>query len=181
MKRKVDWRTRLIVILALLVIVGFIPWESWFPIEIRDKTLRMLADDNLGFGALFLLACFGFGRLLSSVKGFAQGLLFLLTPFLIMGTTIILVLSVFFTHMDWNDVAVYKNGDEYLVIQRFDEFAIQSNETWRMVRTSSATGMIRWIEEQYPLNERNNKYISGKDSILFSNKTWHKIEVDEDN
>jgi len=178
--KRVDWRTRLMLILAVFVVVGFIPWESWFPIEIRNATLRGLTNGELGCGALFLLACFGFGRLLNRVKGVAQGFLFLLTPFLIIGTAIALLLSMFFTRLDWNDVAVYKNGDEYLVIQKFDELSTQSNETCRMVRTSSATGMIRWIDEQHPLNERDSRYIDIKDSVTFSNKTWRKIQVDEE-
>lgn len=166
-------------LLALAAIVGFIPWESLFPIEIRNKTLRALANGSFGFGALFLLACFGFRRALNRVKGFAQGFLFLLTPFLIIGAAIGWVICVIFPSLGWNDIALYKNGDEYLVIQRFDGFAFESKEQWRFVRTNSGAGAVRWVEEQRPLNPQAGDYMKGRDNITFSNRAWHKIPVEE--
>jgi hypothetical protein len=179
MKRKVSWQTRIILLLALATIIGFIPWESWFPIEIRNKTLATLTNGSLGFGALFLLSCFGFRRLLNRFKGFAQGFLFLLTPFLIIGTAVGWMICVMFPRLDWKDIALYKNGDEYLVIQRFDSFAFESSEKWRILRTSSGTGMVRWIDEQRPLNSQAGDYTKSRENITLSNKAWHKIEIDE--
>ncbi len=179
MSRKITWQTRIILLLALVAIVGFVPWETLFPIEIRNKTLRAMANGCLGFGSLFLLACFGFPRFLSRFKGFAQGILFLLTPLLILGAGIGWLISVIFPPSGWNDIALYKNGDEYLVIQRFDSFAFESNEQWRILRTSARAGIVRWIEEQRPLNPQVGDYMKDKDNITFSNKAWHKIEIDE--
>jgi hypothetical protein len=178
MKRKVTWQVKIILILAILVLVGFIQWESWFPLEIQNESLQRLADGGLACGALFLLVCFGFGKLIQLAKGFMQGILFLLFPFLILLTAFIWFASNIMPIPKWKDMGAYKNGGDYLVIQRMNYPTFIVRDDWRIIRTASSGSVVRWIEAIYPADKNKEEYTKGASELKFAGKIWHKVQDD---
>jgi len=105
--KKITWRAKLSICAVIITLVGLIPWESWFSIELRNNTLQGLADGELALGGIFLLVCTGFPMILNYTKGFTQGFLFLLLPFVLLVIGSIWVISFFLPSAQWSDEYIY--------------------------------------------------------------------------
>jgi hypothetical protein len=85
---------------------------------------------------------------------------------------ILLMLSFAIPNFNWNDIDVYRNGNDYLVIQEQETF-VTSNETYpRVIRTTSPYSMIRVVEEQLNLKSYDDRFQGNV--ITYKGKTWRK-------
>ena len=72
----------------------------------------------------------------------------------------------------WYDTSVYRNGDDYLVVQEQETFATTSLTYPRVVRTTSPYSIIRIVEEQLDLNDYDSRFEGNV--ITYKGKTWNK-------
>ncbi|WP_299584449.1 hypothetical protein [Mucilaginibacter sp.] len=175
MKQKAKWPFKIIPALGVITLFGFIPWEVVFSMEIRNETLQNLANGQLAWGALFFLICACFAKLLQLTKGWLQGMLFMLFPILLFFTGSIWAISVTWLSPQWRDQGIYRNGDDYLVVQIIEYGITGDHIESRLIRTASPYGMIRGIEEQHPLNSNDDIFTRGANEAIYANKTWHKL------
>jgi hypothetical protein len=82
------------------------------------------------------------------------------------------ILDLILPTFNWNDTNVYRNGNDYLVIQERETF-VTSNETYpRVIRTTSPYSMIRVVEEQLDLKSYDSRFQG--DVITYKGKRWNK-------
>ncbi|WP_162996790.1 hypothetical protein [Mucilaginibacter kameinonensis] len=72
----------------------------------------------------------------------------------------------------WIDRNVYRNGDDYLVLQEQETFVTSNLKQPRLIRTKSPYSMIRKIEEQGEIKE--NDYRFSGDVVIYNGKKWLK-------
>jgi hypothetical protein len=143
-----------IMILIVLIILGFTPWENWLPIQIMDSTLTLLTSGSTGLVGLFGLTC-------CIIAYLPIGLLF--------------VLNLSTPTFGWKDESVYSNGNDYLVIQEFEGFVTSNLSNTRLIRTKSPFSMIRVVEEDYKLNDNDSRF--NKNVVIYEGKIWQKEPV----
>lgn len=177
---KSTWRYNLLICSAIITILGLIPWESWFSIEIRNNTLQNLADGELAFSGIFLFVCIGFPMMLNRTRGFLQGFLFLLFSFVLLISGSIWIFSFFLPSSKWSDEYVYQNGSDYVIVQILEAGFMDVDGAWRIVRTASPTDMIRTLEDTQVIQKNDNIYNDRKTEITFANKTWYKVSLPDD-
>jgi hypothetical protein len=177
---KTTWKIKLLICAVVITLVGLIPWEGWFSIEIRNSNLQNLAGGELAFGGIFLFVCIGFPMILNRTKGFAQGFLFLLFPFVLMVSGLIWFISFFLPSPKWSDEYVYQNDNDYVILQVQEAGFMDVDSDWRIIRTASPMSVIRRIEDSQLIKREDNIYNSSKTEITFANKTWHKVSLPKD-
>lgn len=179
--KKTTWKVKLLICAVVITLVGLIPWESWFSIEIRNSTLQNLAGGELAFGGIFLLACTSFLIILNRASGFLRRLLFLLFSFVLLIISSIWIFSFSFPPSKWSDKYTYQNGGDYIIVQVLDQgWFIDVEGAWRIVRTASPADLIRSLEETQVIQKDDKIYNSSKSEIIFANKTWHKVSLPEE-
>ncbi len=114
---KTNWKVKFLIFSIIITLPGFIQWESWFNIEIRNNALQNLAGGELAFGGLFLFFCAGVLLLLKHTKAFMQRFLFLIFSFVVLLGISWWMLNIFANRYQWRDKSVYKNGDDYIVVE----------------------------------------------------------------
>lgn len=142
--------------------------------------LQNLADGELALGGIFLLVCTCFPMILNHTKGFAQGFLFLLFPFVLLLSGSIWMVSIFWPSAKWNDEYVYQNDNDYVIVQVQEAGFMDVDNGWRIVRTKSPSGIIRTIEGAQRITRDDKTFNNNKTEITFANKTWHKVSLPED-
>ena len=177
---KINWKIKLLIFSIIITLLGLVQWESWFNIEIRNNILHDLAGGELAFGGIFLFVCIGFPMILNRTKGFAQGFLFLLFPFVLMVSGLIWFISFFLPSAKWSDEYVYQNDNDYVIVQVQEAGFMDVDSGWRIVRTTSPAGIIRTIEDAQPITKDDKTYNTNEPEITFANKTWHKVSLPED-
>lgn len=177
---KTNWKVKLLIFSIVITLLGLIQWESWFNIEIRNHILQNLADGELAFSSIFLFVCIGFPMILNRTRGFLQGFLFLLFPFILLVSGAVWLVVLFMPAGQWDDKYAYQNGDDYIIVESMTEEFLGNDPYYRLVRTTSANGMIRIIEDFIPVPVSNNIYEKGNREITYANKTWHKVSLPED-
>jgi hypothetical protein len=177
---KTSWKVKLLIFSIIITLIGFVQWESWFNIEIRNNTLQNLADGQLTFSGIFLLVCTGFPMILNYTKGFMQRFLFLLFALVLLISGSIWLFSFFLPSSKWSDEYVYQNGKDYMIVQVLEAGFMDVDGAWRIVRTASPTDMIRTLEDTQVIQKNDNIYNDRKTEITFANKTWHKVSLPDD-
>jgi hypothetical protein len=176
---KTTWKIKLLIFSIIITLLGLIQWESWFNIEIRNHTLRNLADGELACLGIFLLVCTGFPMILNRTSGVMQGFLFFIYALLILISGVACLFSTIGSLSAWEDVNVYHNGTDYVIIQHMDYPVPIDREDWRLIRTTSPTSTIRFIEEQQKSIPDESRTKNGIE-INFANKTWYKVSLPDD-
>ncbi|MEN0055119.1 MAG: hypothetical protein AAGC65_15700 [Mucilaginibacter sp.] len=165
------WSLWLLWLFATITVLSFTPWESIFSIQIRDRVLEWLTGTSIGlFGVLGLMCTIIFiTRTKNDRISIAATIL---SGFISVVVVILLALNFVLPDFNWNDTAIYRNGNDYLVIQEQETF-VTSNETYpRIIRTTSPYGMIRIVEEQVNLNRYDSRFQG--DVITYEGKIWRK-------
>jgi len=178
MKRKVTWQVKIMLLLAILVLVGFIQWESWFPLEIKDNTLREMADYGIGFSALFLLTIVGFSVLAQRFPGKRRMFLFVLRPILLICILYLGLIFSFITGLGgWQDYRIYRNGNSYLVLEMYEAPGDMEPEysDLRLIITKSPLSMVRWNDAVYTLSQNKDVYVKAEKILQFAGKTWYTV------
>jgi hypothetical protein len=178
---KHQWFKRLLLVLSLGMVLGVLPLERLLSIQIRAEILRWLTDGTLASWCLFLLLCMCFTILLETTKGWLTGLVMLLFPLLLLPTGAIALLGLAFPlSSTWQDQAIYRNRDDYLITQGILYGRDDAVMDYRLIRTTSPQGVIRWLEEckKLPANEDSFDFLS--DSISYRGKVWHKLNIFEE-
>jgi len=176
--KRVSRRNRLLLILAVFVVVCFIPWERWFPLEIKDQTLQDIADYGLGFTALFLFTIAGVITLAKRFPNVRRALLYILLPLLSVG---ILYLGFIFSFVSrwggWEDCRIYRNGNSYLVLELYEAPGDMGPEYsgMRLIITKSPRSMVRWNDAVYYINENKGSYVKAEKKLNFADKTWFTV------
>ncbi len=179
--KKTNWKVTLLICAVVIALVGLIPWESWFNVEIRNNTLQNLADGELAFVGIFLLACTSFLMILNCASGLLRRFLFLLFSFVLLIIGSIWIFSFSFPPSKWSDEYIYQNGGDYVIVQVLDQgWFIDVEGAWRIVRTASPADMIRSLEETQVIQKDDSIYNNNKTEITFANKTWHKVSLPKD-
>ena len=176
---KTNWKVKLLIFSIIITLLGLIQWESWFNLEIRNPILQNLADGELACVGIFLFVCTGFPMILNRTSGIMQGFLFFLYVLLILISGVACLLGTIGPMSGWEDVNVYRNGTDYVIVQRMDYPVPIDREDWRLIRTTSPAGTIRLIEEQQKPIPDETRTENGIE-ITFDNKTWHKVSLPED-
>jgi hypothetical protein len=164
----------------IITLLGLVQWESWFNIDIRNRTLQNLVDGELAFSGIFLFVCIGFPLILNRTRGFLQGFLFLLFPFILLVSGSIWLVVLFMPADQWDDKYVYQNGDDYIVVEEMTEEFLGNDPYIRLVRTNSPNDMIRIIEDAVRMYPSDDTYEKGSSEINFANKTWRKVFLPEE-
>jgi hypothetical protein len=178
--QKPNWLKRLVISLALVTILGAVPWEDIFSFEYRNQTLLMLASGALSFGTLTLLLCVYF---INVVSGYSKQkeikAIFLIIGIFISG--FLLAISTAFNPDVWQDIAIYQNHDKYLALQ-FNAFGFTGERTeWRFIKTAKPYSTVRrinilnicGIRQKFDLPEFGNEYIHPKTFIIVEGKKWY--------
>ena len=177
---KTNWKVKLLIFSIVITLLGFVQWESWFNIEIRNHTLQNLADGELAFSGIFLLVCIGFPMILNRTRGFVQGFLFLLFPFILLVSGAVWLVVLFMPAGQWDDKYVYQNGDDYIIVESMTEEFLGNDPYCRLIRTKSPNGMIRIVEAAVRVGPSDDTYEKGSIEISYANKIWHKVSLPED-
>lgn len=170
------WLLGLITSFAVIMILGFVPWEYLFSIQINNHTIAWLTDFPMGLLGLLGILCTAIIYLMRSKRRFSIALSILLGILSIpLGCGLILNFMIPTFH--WYDKDVYRNGNDYLVIQEQETF-VTSNETYpRVIRTTSPYGMIRVVEEQINLKSYDDRFQGNV--ITYKGKSWQKEQKKE--
>lgn len=163
-----------IILSGLLAIVGFVPWESSFPIELKGDTIRFWMGESAGsIGLIILLLLI---LIVIWNKSFRLKF-FLLVPcvILLLCVCFFLFVSLLFPDFKWKDERVYKNGDNYLVQEQFDGFVTSNLTGPRLLMTKSPYSCIRKIE----IKEREFSGFT-LDTIKYDGKVWIKQPGDNE-
>lgn len=114
--------------------------------------------------------------LISFIRHIKTRFSLILLVFLGIITTIsgfLLIVTFALPTFEWNDRDIYRNGNDYLVVQVRETF-VTSNETYpRIIRTSSPYSMIRIVESQHYLKADDDRFES--DRVTYEGTTWVKI------
>jgi glucan phosphoethanolaminetransferase (alkaline phosphatase superfamily) len=165
-----NFPVKLITLFAIVSMLGLMPWEYLFPIQIVNTTIKYLTSELIGLVGLLGLFC----TLAICVKDLSRFTLFikLLAGVLSVILLILICIGLMFPTFNWEDKGVYRNGNDYIVVQEQQTFVTSNTVYPRLVRTTSPYGMIRYVEEQYQLNDDD---LFLKDSTLvFKGITWRK-------
>ncbi|MET3981130.1 hypothetical protein ABIB62_003648 [Mucilaginibacter sp. UYP25] len=145
------------------------PWESIFPIQIVNQTLKSMTNGVTGMIGLLGVCCTLYifvkdeSRITSLLK--VMGGISSLLILLLMGIALIT------PSFDWKDNGVYRNGEDFIVVQEQETFVTTSIVYPRLIRTTSPYSMIRFVEEKYQLKDD----VFLKDSALvFKGLTWRR-------
>ena len=177
MRQKVKWPFNIITTLGVITLLGFIPWEVIFSIEIRNEALQNLANGQLAWGAMFFLICACFVKLLQLTKGWLQGVFFMLFPLLLLFAGFIWAISIIGLSPRWHDRDIYRSGDDYLVVQMISNGVPGDRIQWRLEQTRSPFAMIRKIEELHGLDGNNDVFTRTGNEAIYKNKTWRKVQA----
>jgi hypothetical protein len=165
------WLFGLITLFAAIMLLGFIPWEHLFSIQINNNTIACLTDFPMGLLGLFGLLCTTIICLMRSKKRFSIALSILL-GILSIPIACGMILNFIIPTFRWYDKEIYRNANDYLVIQEQETF-VTSNLTYpRVIRTTSPYRMIRIVEEQLNLKNYDSRFQGNV--ITYKGKTWRK-------
>jgi hypothetical protein len=161
-----------IFVFTILIILGFTPWESLLSIQIRSELLNRFTSAPAGLAGVIGLSItliIYFKRLKVRFYIIYNTFLGFIATISILFFMLILVLPAF----DWNDVSMFRNGNDYLVVQEQETF-VTSNVTYpRVIRTPSPYSPIRTVEEQNNLKYNDNRFYGC--SVIYAGKQWLKI------
>ncbi len=152
------------------MIIGFIPWESLLSIQIRNDILISLTSFSMGLAGLLGLICTVLINIIHNKKRFSK-IAMLLLPCLLIPIALVLIVNLLLPTFKWQDTDVYRNGNDYLVVQEFEGFVTSNLRNPRIVRTTSPYGIIRIVEEQQEL-KNDDRFRANE--VFYNNKTWHK-------
>jgi hypothetical protein len=164
------WPVKLILAFTFIALFGLMPWEDIFSIQILNSTLKLLTGTTMGLfglaGVLFtLLICIMLRKPpFALLIGFLLGMASLVVSGMF-------ALSLVLPDFEWQDTDVYRNGNDYLVVQEQESFVTSNTQKPRALRTTSPYGMVRKIEEWVA-----PKYLDrfgGKD-VPYDGKYWSK-------
>jgi fatty acid desaturase len=169
--KQTKWPLRLKMFFVVIMAFSFMPWEFIFPIQIRDKTLIWFSSTEMGLIGLLGLLCTVMIYIRRNNGQFSIVAIILL-GFLSITVGFMLFISSVIPAFRWYDTDVYRNGNDYLVIQEQETF-VTSNQTYpRVIRTSSPYSMIRIVEEQIDLNDHDSRFEGN--AITYGGKMWNK-------
>jgi len=162
------WGSKLIIFFLASMMLGLIPWETMLSIQIRNNILSLLTDSRFGlFGLIGLLI-----TLWIFIKGISR-----LTLFIKIGSGCLAIPLAFLLFMDfvlptfrWYDIAVYRNGNDYLVVQEQETFVTSNLKRPRVIRTKSPYGMIRKIEEEFEITDNDDRF--DDKYVLYNGNRW---------
>ncbi len=161
----------LAIVFTLMVILGFFPWEQVLPIQIINAKLRFLTSITFGLiGVLGLIIIVLF--FLRAIKNVLSQIVFAVLVFLLTPIICFIVLGFIIPDFYWQDDRIYKNGNDYIVLEEFDGFVTSNLSAPRLVRTKNPNAGIRIIEEKIQLTLPNNKF--GGNEFVYKGKTWRK-------
>ena len=161
----------LAILFTLMIILGFFPLEQAFPIQIINTKLRFLTSFTFGLIGLlgWVIVCLYY---LKVFKNLLTQIVFVLLGFLVLPIVFFTVFSFITLDLNWQDYDVYKNGEDYIVIEYYNSFVTSNLMAPRLVRTKNPTSDIRIIEEKLQLTLPNNKF--GGNEFVYNGKTWRK-------
>jgi len=166
------WHFELIIVFLFFTIIGIVPWEHIFFIQIRNDVLIWFTSFSMSLVGLIGLSSTLIIDLKRNKTRFST-LLIISLSFIVLISGLLLITTFVLPTFEWKDKDVYRNGNDYLVIQEQEAF-VTSNLTYpRIVRTPSPYGIIRLIEEQSQLTA-DDEHFEG-DKIVYKGKTWFKV------
>lgn len=170
------WATILIVIFLIAMILGLTPWETLFSIQITGGIAYRVTSFLTG---LFGLVGFLF-TLWICIKDINRLVLFLklLSGCVAVLLLVVWVLCLLLPAFRWLDIRVYRNGDDYLIVQEQETFVTSNQQQPRLIRTKSPYSMIRKVEEQSEIKEGDSRFDG--DVITYRGKKWLKEPIKEE-
>jgi hypothetical protein len=172
MTQKPRWAVKFFILFGFMMMLGFIPWEPLLSIQIRSNILNLLTSATMGLSGLFGLVCIVLIFIRRSYKRFDLPATILLLCLLI-PIALILITTLVLPAFRWQDTDVYRNDNDYLVVQEFEGFVTSSLRNPRVVRTTSPFALIRKVEEQYELKENDDRFRGNE--VIYQGKIWHKL------
>lgn len=169
-KLPIKWPGKLILAFAFMALLGLMPWEDLFSFQVLNSTLKLLTGTSVGLfglaGLLFTLRiCF-----MRYKPPFAlPAAIFLsIAAWVVSG---MFVLGLVLPDFEWQDIAVYRNGNDYLVMQEQETFVTSSIQKPRVLRTTSPYGMVRRIEE-WVAPQYLDRF--GDKEVVYDGRRWSK-------
>lgn len=168
-----------------MIVIGIVPWDELFALDIRADTLIMLNSGGLLFTGLLLL------QFIYLVKAFlTEGArrvvrITLLTSGILF-SFLLLSLNAILNPDMWQDRGIYQNGNNYLILQ-FNAFGITGERTvWRLIETQQTDCPVRFIKiiktgrlrSQLNLPEFSSDYVNPIPALKWDRKTWRLVRFD---
>lgn len=167
--RQSKWPVKLTSALVIITVLGFIPWDSVFLVELKSDSLQRVIVGFMGLGGLFFLLCVIMVCIMRFNRWYS-GLAMLLIPVALMFIGFLLLLNFIAPPAYWKDEATYRSGNDFLVIQaiEYSDDLIDS----RIIRTHTPYSKVRIIEELHLISADENGFVGN--SVIYKGKTWFK-------
>lgn len=170
-KKKPIWPIKLTIVLVLVTLLAFLPWESIFSVEFKPDYFQRVVVGGIGLGGFFILLCIVMFSLLRYDRWFS-GLAVLVIPCFLMLVAFLFVLNLIAPNANWQDEAVYRSGNDYIVLESIEyKDLIES----RIIRTTAPYNKLRRVEELRFLSADDNWFVG--DNIRYKGKLWYKQTV----
>ena len=166
------WPFSLITLFTVVMLLGFIPWEHIFSIQINNSTLAWFTDFPMGLFGLFGLLCTTIIICIRHRKNRFSIALSMLLGFLAIPVGFAMILNFILPTFNWYDTGVYRNGNDYVVIQEQETFVTSDLTYPRVIRTTSPYSMVRIVEDQINLKGNDSRFQNNV--ITYEGKTWRK-------
>jgi hypothetical protein len=172
-KPEPKWLKMLKVFLGVATVAGFVPWERLFLFEITDPTLfhvyQVLGTTSLAL----LLGCF-LATLFFYNKVYNFFIVVLLS-FAFVITGFICVINIWLPTPQWQDVRIYKNKNDYIIIEQVNYGLLGEFGVYRLIETQSPRDKIRTLKriENLTYSEGLN-WLAEKNTVEYTGKLWLK-------
>lgn len=166
----------------IMIVVGIVPWESCFELDIRSDTFMMLNNGGLFWGGLILLQFIYILKFfVNECIGRAVRIILLIAG--ILSSSYCLYISNILQPNIWQDKAMYRNDDSYIILQ-FNSFGLLGEHTdIRLIETSNPdlpVRSIRIIKSGYALQNQFNltefgDFVKPIPALKWNKKTWQLV------
>jgi hypothetical protein len=165
------WKNALLTISMLLLVLGFTPWDRWFSLDTDNELLSWLIDPLAGLLGLAIAIAISAHYINKSKNRYAV-LIVILLRILLIPIALLETVALILPDYRWHDKEVYKNSNDYIVIQEFENFVTNSDVYPRMLLTKSPYNIIRRIEGTH---DTLHDYRFGSDYLRYKGRIWRKV------
>lgn len=169
---------RLILIPSLIALTafGYIPWGELFSIETKNHLINLLLNGLIGHIGLLILMTLMF-IIIFNKNNWYSGLALLLFP-IVLSTGVLITFVWTISLTEWQDLNVYSNGKQYLILEHTTGLFINDIK-YRFIVSNSISKSVRFIQnvevvEDFP-KDFNQRY------IVYNGLTWKKACLNQEN
>jgi hypothetical protein len=158
-----------------LMILGLTPWERIFPISFGSGLLFFLTSNSIGWLGVAGVIVITIRRLNRSEKRYT-GVAGMLLGILLIPIVLCELLAFILPDYRWHDSEIYRKGNEYLIIQDFQNFTTNTDVYPRVLHTTYPYIPIRLVKEKHELSDI---YAFKGNVLTYKGERWHKEPLEK--